>query len=407
MSDMRRRELDEIEVDILAYLLENGEQRFIQIAEAIFPKHAKAFHQDENHFRVALVRKLDRLREDGFIEKRILSPKNVRYFIPKDKKEYVAEMVKYHRNLEFLSRLPSEEVEKLIKENERLKRLNRIHELEQPDILPLSAVIKKLVNEFGFKIEDFYDQRHLKDPEFKKMFRNFREGKLNRIYISCDKLHNYFMGGGGPDFKHDWEFSPDDIEIKLIPENEVDTFPVIDETTGKIIEGLASAVVYQKFGSGWVVLTQKPIKGHYIIGAYKELLQLYMEQFEDEWLEWKEKFNFSDDDWKRVGPYVAFRMMFDAGRVDLSNEIGNELYEYVQSFNPNGLENLTQMYMRWLKMKRPEAEKYAKDIIEANKKFREQPVEEIWKKYEEYVAKLGNEEWQRIFQYLKAKYGPR
>lgn len=399
---MIEMELDGLEVDVLAHLLENGEQRFIEIAKAIFPKHAKTFHQDENHFKVVLVRRLDELKEDGLIEKKILSPKNVRYSIPNDKKEKVANIVKHHRNIEFLKRLPPEEIERLIKENERLKRLSRIHELEQLNALPLLAVVKKLVDEYGFKIEDFYDKRHLKDPGFQQMLTNFSQGEYKHT-IPPDRLYNcYAIAPFSEDLAE-----IDNIEIKLVPESEVEEV-IIGGSDGKTrkLKVLTPSQVQFKYGSGWIILTDKPINGYFIIGAWKELLKLYMEHFEDEWLKWKEEFNLSDEDWKRVGPHVAFIMMFDAGRIDLPYAIRNELYEYVQSFKPDGLGTLTQMYMRHLGAHRAEAEKHAKDIIEANKKFRELPVEEVWKRYEENVAKLGNEEWQRIFQYLKAKYGP-
>lgn len=373
--------------DILITLLE-GEKGFEQIVETFKDKYSRG----------TINKYLNELFESGLVTRK---GRRGPYILTR-KGEDEAESIRADIMLLKESReLSLQERGKLIEEIKRLKRLNRIYELEgvYGRCLPLLAVIKKLVDEYGFKIEDFYDEHHFKDPEFKQMVKNFYLGKYDH-FMSPDKLKNWTLLGSPYDEKE-----IGNVEIKLIPENKVHGFSVIDDKTEKKIKVLTQVEVNRKFGSGWVILSETPIKGCHIIGAYKELLQLYMEQFEDEWLKWKEEFNLSDEDWKRVGPRVAFRMMFDEGRIDLPYEIEGELYEYVQSLKPDGLENLTKMYMRW--RKRTEAEKLAKNVIEGHRKFRELPIEEIWKQYEEEVARLDNEQWKRTFQYLKAKYGPR
>ncbi|MEM0008166.1 MAG: hypothetical protein QXR89_07910 [Candidatus Bathyarchaeia archaeon] len=147
---MKRRELDEIEVDILAHLLENGEQRFIEIAEALFPKHEKTFYHDERHFKVVLVRKLEKLKEEKYIGKKIYSHKNVCYFIPKNKKEHVAKMVKDYRNSEYFNKLSQEEKERLIKYHQLRSRLLEI--LNEP--LP-GMIIEQKLQQLGYKPSDY------------------------------------------------------------------------------------------------------------------------------------------------------------------------------------------------------------------------------------------------------------
>lgn len=348
---MKDRKLDEIEIDVLAHLLEKGEQRFVEIAESIFPRHAKTFQQDENHFKVVLVRKLDRLREDGLIEKKVLSNKNVRYSIPTVEKAEIAKKIKHLKNLEFLAKLPPEEIDKLLKENERLKRLNRIHELESKGFFPVLAVIKKLVDEHGFKIEDFYEKDQLEDPAVKQFIKNFYKGIYEHIVYPKRLVMCHLSGTPAEELAE-----KDNIEIKLIPSIHYD-----DE-------------FYKRF-SGWIELTtwDEPINGYHIFAAWKELLRLYVEQFEDDWLKWKEQFKISDEDWKKAGPAVAFLMMFDKGREDLSFEIATYLHEFAKNKSSEALKS----------------------------------AEEIWREVGEDIAKYGIEKWQRIFQYLKAKYGAR
>jgi hypothetical protein len=282
---MSKGELGDLEIDILAYLLKTGEQRFVQIAEALFPQHAKSFGDDENHFRVVLVRKLDALKEDGYIKKKIKSSKNVCYNISERKREEIEKTIRRHRKLKLIKSLSDEEIERLIEDNKKLKRLNRIRELEDFPFLPLTAVIKKLLT-LGFKIEDFYDKRHLysSDPDYKHLL----EKMPKRIAVSPDNLHNYFMGFNELFSKHDYEFSLDEIEIKLVPTSEVNGVTIYNGDKTRKQHILTEIEVARKYGPGWIILTDRPIKGYYILGAYKELFQLYEEQFNEEWLSWEE-----------------------------------------------------------------------------------------------------------------------
>jgi hypothetical protein len=360
---MSERDFGDLEIDVLTFLLQKGEQRFVQIAEALFPQHTKSFRDDENHFRVVLVRKLDALKEDGYIKKKIKSSKNVCYNISERKREEVEKTVRRHRKLKLIKSLSDEEIERLIEDNKKLKRLNRIRELEGFPFLPLTAVIKKLLT-LGFSIEDFYDKRHLysSDPYYKHLL-----GKMPEyITVSPDNLHNYFRGFGELFSKPDSEFSPDEIEIKLVPTSEVDgvTFCNGDKTGKQHI--LTEFEVARKYGPGWVILTDRPIKGYYIIGAYKELLQLYEEHFNEEWLSWKEEFELSEEDWEEVGPGVREIMIRDAGRIDLDGEITHYIFSYIAATKDDAFERLKKLLIKQ-GVGLEEAEKWARQIIKETK----------------------------------------
>jgi len=373
---MSRKQFSDLEIDVLAFLLKKGEQRFVQIAKALFPQHAKSFGKDENHFKVALVRKLDALKEDGYVEKKIKSSKNVCYNIPEQKREEVEKIVRRYHNLKEIETLSDEEIEKLVKENKRLKRLNRIMELEQLHVLPLQAVLKKL-EQMGFNSEELYPNFYVEKT---------KNGERHH-YGSRRKITNFAGGAFFDDFK------PEDIEIILEPAHKY-------KDPKDFLTQIAEEIEY---GPEWIVLTEEPVKGYYILGAYKELLQLYQEEFEFEWLKWKEEFNLSDEDWKIVGPWVCFKMLFDAGRVDLPIEIQDYLYEYTLYRKPNAFEELKELYTRHFGERGAEAQ--AEKTIQHFKRLEETPVKELWQEVEEDLLPVLNETNRRIFQYLKNKYG--
>jgi hypothetical protein len=270
---MNRRELDGLEVDILSYLLENGEKRFIEIAQALYLNHRKSF-TDENHFNVVLSRKLDSLLKEHHLKKKVLGHKNVRYYIPQEKREVVVREVKNYRKLEEIKKLSPEEIERLDKELEHYKRLTRIDELEKLP-LPLPAVIEKLCS-MGFKIEDVQDKVCTYYPEYYHP----EPVDLNLINV---------------------KFLSDDIEVKLIPQSEVEGW--FDHSEMDDFEKMITLMieVNKKFGGKWQLLTPDPVNGYYVIGAYKELLRLYAMESDYRLLKWKEKFNLNEEDWQKIG----------------------------------------------------------------------------------------------------------
>jgi DNA-binding PadR family transcriptional regulator len=292
-------------------------------------------------------------------------------------------------------------VAKLEKELEYYKIKEKIEEYENAP-LPLTAVIKKLLM-LGFKIEDF------NGGPLQYGIIPYGKGEREEIEVSSPKLHNYFMGRGGPFGKGDDEFSPDEIEIKLIPASEVREAAITNLSAEKEEweeneqNILLPTEVWEKYGAGWVILSNEPINGYYIIGAYRELLDLYNILFEYEWLKWKEEFNLSDEDWKIVGPFVFLDMVSESGRIDLPIIIGNHLDKYVLSKKPDGFEKLKEIYKCNYREEPERAEEMAKKTIEYFNKLRKTPIDEIWNEVENKF-RYFDEGSRRTFEYLKSKY---
>ena len=249
---MNQRKFNDLEIDILAFLLKNGEQRFIQIAEALFPQHAKNFNQDENHFKVVLVRTLDGLRsDDGYVEKKIKSPRNVCYNIPEQKRAEVEKIVKRYRNLKEIEALSDEEIEELLEENKKRALLRMIEE----EFLPFEAVVEKL-QQLGFDMT--------------------KEENLSKLSsFSVDALPNV---------------TPDDIELKLIPVSKFEKLkdffgdPPVFHNISEIPYPLLEKYIPIETLRCWKLLTPEPLQGYYIIGAFKVAIKLEKEIYEkDKW----------------------------------------------------------------------------------------------------------------------------
>jgi cell fate (sporulation/competence/biofilm development) regulator YmcA (YheA/YmcA/DUF963 family) len=382
---MNEFKIDDIQFEILNFLLQNGEVRFTKLMENL-SKSENFKNYGVESLKVILLRKIKPLVENGYIQKKDLGHQNVHYLIPQEKLQTVKVLlgkkdldknfekiksnVKTPEDIEFYKK----KLDELEKELKYYKRLNRIKELEQLRVLPLQAVLKKL-EQMGFNSEelDFYVEKTKNGERYH--------------YGSRRKITNFAGGAFFDDFK------PEDIEIILEPAHKY-------KDSKDFLTQIAEEVEY---GPEWIVLTEEPVKGYYILGAYKELLQLYQEEFEFEWLKWKEEFNLSDEDWKIVGPWVCFKMLFYAGRVDLPIEIRDYLYEYTLYRKPNAFEELKELYTRHFGKRGAEAQ--AEKTIQHFKRLEETPVKELWQEVEENLLPVLNETNRRIFQYLKNKYG--
>jgi|GEM_PF-2037386 len=248
-------------------------------------------------------------------------------------------------------------LEAMRRELEHYKRLDEIHELEE---LPLPLVVlKKMFGEEqarNFK-NVFEDRRGVDDlpPELREL-----EVKT----VSADEFFRHYTG---PQWK------------------------VLKEDLKRIEERRGNATLYR-------------YEGTVTIGMYKRLFRLYEEEFEYEWLKWKEEFNLSDEDWKMIGPYIAYDMLSEAGRIDLPIMISNSLYNYVLSKKPNAVEELKKCFIQVFQCNEDYAEKMARETLEFFNELRRKTVEEVWREVEREVSHL-DEVSQQIFKYIKTKYG--
>jgi predicted transcriptional regulator len=371
--------IEDAKFKILAFLIEVKET------------NAKQLEKKAGCANKTFLKARQQLEKDGLIQKRYQNRKEggleAIYSIPKEKLQTVKlmlerEALKKNYNEKISSLSSPEDIEfykqklaVLEKELKHYKRKNRIMELEQIDVLPAEAVLKKL-EQMGFKWQELCPNFYVEDPEYEKT-----TDRKVRTLGNGDKITKIGCGAFFDDFK------PEDIEIILEPASKY------KNPKDFLIEKLGGV----KYSWEWIVLTEEPVKGYYILGAYKELLQLYQEEFEFEWLKWKEEFNLSDDDWKIVGPWVCIKMLFDAGRVDLPIEISNYLYEYTLYKKANAFEELKKLYMKYFRKEK--AEKQAKKTIQGFKKLEETPVKDLWQEVE-----WLDETSRRIYQYLKNKY---
>ncbi|MBC7130212.1 hypothetical protein H5T51_03185, partial [Candidatus Bathyarchaeota archaeon] len=303
--------------DILITLLD-GPKGFEQIVSAL----------KKDYSRGTINKYLNELYETGLITRE--GRRGSYKLTTEGKIQAEKEVMKQEQNRRIDNASP-EEFEKMKKELEHYKRLDRIKELEKFP-LPLTATIKKLCS-LGFKNEDV-------------------ENKVFKYWTSKYRPTEHYEPELIPFKLIDEEFSQDDIEVKLIPKSEVESWLNTSKIEGLINNSKIDNVdkyiwfitqIEEKFGKAWQILTYDPINGYYVIGAYKELIKLYCEEFEYQWLNYKEKFNLTDEDWKIMGPYVAWLMLSEAGRFDLPIMITEGFRECVSTHTRNSIDSLKDL----------------------------------------------------------------
>ena len=368
--------IEDVKLKILGFLMEAKEanaKKLEEIAECANKTFLKARQQLEKE---GLIQKRYQNRKEGGLE--------AVYSIPQEKLQSIKimldkEALKKNFNKNLSNAKTPEDIEfykkkldELEKELKYYKRLNRIKELEQLHVLPLQAVLKKL-EQMGFKWQELCPNFYVEDPEYEKI-----TGHKPRSLGDDDKLVNIGIG--------DWfdSFKPEDIEIKLIPASEFteqigDYYRKLSKELDQPINipcriSQLSTIPFHDWEKyvppesldAWILLTDEPVKSYYIIGAYKELLQLYEEQFNEEWLEWKENFELSDEDWEDVGPGVREIMIRGAGRIDLDAEITHYIFSYIAATKDDAFERLKKLLIKQ-GASLEEAEKWARQIIKKTK----------------------------------------
>lgn len=359
--------IDDVKLKILAFLME--------VEEA----NAKQLEERAGCANKTFLKARQQLEQQGLIKKRYETRKEgglkAIYNIPQEKRHMVKimlerEALKINYNKKVGQASPEEleffkqKLASLEKELKKYKRLNRIRELEAVDVLPAEAVLKKL-EQMGFKRQELCPNFYVEEPSTGCKIRSLGDG---------DKLSSIAIGSMFDDYK------PEDIEIKLIPA----------ESIGKHLCEWENYVPPETAGA-WIPLTLKPVKGYYIVGAYKELLQLCKEQFDEEMLEWKEKFELSDEDWAVIGPDVRQIMISGADRVDLDAEIKTYLVNYVATVKADVFERFKNLFMKWGYSEK-KAEKLAEKVNVKNQNFKT-----YWLKWKKESSSLTLEDFASLF----------
>ena len=390
--------------DIKLALLE-GPKHFEALVEALKGKYSRG----------TINKYLGELFKDGLVTRQ--GRRGPYELTPKGKNEAEREALKKDNSRQIDNLGPKDiefykqQIAKLKKDLRRYQRLNEINEYEKLEVLPAEAVLKKL-EQMGFKWQELCPNFYVEDPEYEKI-----TGHKPRSLGDDDKLVNIGIG--------DWfdSFKPEDIEIKLIPASEFteqigDYYRKLSKELEQPINmprrisqlpiyGFCDWGKYLSYESldAWILLTYEPVKGYYIVGAYKELLQLYEEQFNEEWFEWKEKFELSDEDWEEIGPSIREIMIWDAGRYDLDAEIATEIVHYIAATKDDAFERLKKAFMKQGASLK-EAEKWARKAIEEAEpaKIKIQQFNEFWLKWKSEYNALTKEEFASLFRLYQNVY---
>ena len=344
---MNEFKIDDIQFEILNFLLQNGEVRFTKLMENL-SKSENFKNYGVESLKVILLRKIKPLVENGYIQKKDLGHQNVHYLIPQEKLQTVKVLlgkkdldknfekiksnVKTPEDIEFYKK-KLVELERERQKNELLERIRRFESLK---VLPLKAVSEKL-EKMGFKREDFFS----------------KNGSTKLINVGMDSRLNYFR--------------PEDIEIKLLRSRK----PTPHELN-QILQGMGKEMVLTAFevpallGPGWMSLTYDEVKGCHIIGAYKELLRLYQEYANLQLLEIKEAWQLSDEDIKALEPTLKELVIKRINNPLIADEINNCIINYLVKTGKDALERVKRFYIEF-GLNEKAAEQCARELIEQAK----------------------------------------
>jgi DNA-binding Lrp family transcriptional regulator len=341
---MNEFKIDDMQFEILNFLLQNGEVRFTKLIENL-SKSENFKHYGVESLKVILLRKIKPLLEKGYIQKKDLGHQNVHYLIPHEKLQTVKimlerEALKKNFNEKLSSTNTLDDIEfykkKLIeleRERQKNKLLEQIRQFESLKVLPLKAVSKKL-EKMGFKSEDFF----------------LKNGSTRMINVGMDSHLNYFR--------------PEDIEIKILRSRK----PTPQELN-QILQGMEKEMVLTVFevpallGPGWMSLTYDEVKGCHIIGAYKELLRLYQEYANLQLSEIKEAWQLSDEDFETLKPTLQEMMIREINNPLIIDKIVRYIINYFVKTKKDALEKVKRFYIK-IGANEKDAEQYAREAIE-------------------------------------------
>ena len=376
---MNEFKIDDIQFEILNFLLQNGEVRFTKLIENL-SKSENFKHYGVESLKVILLRKIKPLVEKGYIQKKDLGHQNVHYLIPHEKLQTVKimlerEALKKNFNEKLSSTNTLDDIEfykkKLIeleRERQKNKLLERIRWFESLKVLP-SRVVRQKLEKMGFKKEDF-----------------FTDKGVELINTGMDPWLNS-------------HFKPEDIEIKIIRVRKI-TRPELEKFVRLQRDGKTRVTLSLKrfaidcqavqffLGPGWIVLNSDAIKGHraieecvdenfevcviigsdgyQIIGAYKELLQLYKEYANLQLLEIKEAWQLSDEDIKALEPALKELAIKRISNPLMAAEINNCIINYLINTGKDTLERVKRFYIKF-GLNEKDAEQCAQKLIEQAK----------------------------------------
>lgn len=327
--------IEDVKFRILAFLKENGEANASQLEE-------KAECANKTFLKAR-----QQLEKDGYIAKE---------YKPKPNGGLYAVYSLTPKGVEYYER-KSTERDITTEINEKIENASR------EDLKFLKQKILEMARELEFhKIKaKFFELLRKRLPE-----RACRQ-KLKHIGLSVERLDGYVGLGLGYD-----EFTPDDVEIKIIPENTTNISP-------------------EDF-VGYYPLTKEPQNGYYIIGAYKELLILFEKIMDFIKLRAIKEYGLTEDEWRKLDKRfrTSFSMPFftPSHSFDWQTEVEDVLKLYVWSKKTNALELFKNYFRQRTNFKESYIEELAKNSLEyfrslyTNKKSNTTQAHKAWIKME-------------------------
>ncbi len=337
--------IEDVKLKILGFLMEVKEANAKQLeekAECANKTFLKARQQLEQQ---GLIQKRYQNRKEGGLE--------AIYSIPERKQQTVKvmlerEALKRDFNQKISSLNSPEDIEfykkklaELEREREKRKLLERIRWFESLKVLPARAVRQKL-EKMGFKLEDFFPPPNHGSPKL--------------LNTGADPWLNSY-------------FKPEDIEIKLLKFRK----PTLQEVKklmrlrregkAKVLSPFEAPQFF--FGPGWIALTAEDVRGYMIVGAYKELLQLYQKYANLQLQEIKEALHLSDKDIKALEPTLREMIFEDINPLHplATDKIVKYIINYLVKTKKDALERVKRFYIEFGANEK-DAEKWAREAIE-------------------------------------------
>ncbi|MBS7647990.1 hypothetical protein KEJ24_09190 [Candidatus Bathyarchaeota archaeon] len=325
--------LEEVKNKILTYLLEIGEANASQLEE-------KAECANKTFLKAR-----QQLEKEGLITKRYEPKPNgglhaIYSLTPKGKEEAEKAAMKRDYNAKIDKANPYE-IERMKLQKRYDEVCEKIAKL-QSKCPPIRAVIDELrrLRWDEESIQQVVRQHYAR-------YHKIEEGPSNIILklISVEELERYM--DEHPDVRETI------LETMKIPHEEAKHKMDMELDVFRYILAIEFYLIDDLKDDSLHILTLKPVKGFFVLWSFKELGDLYLEkqklERELQKMEWKLKFNLSEEDWRKLNPIieeVESRNTKQEITLIGKEQIEDFLERYAYSKQPDALIKLIRHYIR-------------------------------------------------------------
>jgi len=340
MALIRMGTIEDAKFKILAFLIE--------VKEA----NAKQLEKKAGCANKTFLKARQQLEQQGLVQKRYQNRKEggleAIYSIPQEKLQTVKLMLEREALKKNCSRqidnLGPDDIEfykqklnELEKELKWYKQLPRLIDLTLIECLPAKAILEKL------------EQKGLGTKD-----------------LDSNMLINIY---DIPDFR------PEDVEVFLIPASELNTTETITDPSRISHSILEKYVPIEKHDPiinmiPWILLTPKPVKNYYIVGAYKIFSENLFDSnlFHRSWhVDWKGYYELPEKDWNVIKPKIREIVIKNAGRKDLDDKISTYIINYLVNTKGDAFQRLKKIQLKYGASEKLAEEIARKSVEEAKK----------------------------------------